>query len=44
MCEDMFTCQQNVEEYRELDHELNALLKCNCVLKCFEKETNEESY
>ena len=32
MCEETFTCQQSLEEHKELYHELNALLfKCKHV-------------
>ena len=35
LCEDMFTCQQNLEEHKELEHGLNILFKCNMVPKMF---------
>lgn len=33
ICEETFTCQENLEEHIEPDHELNAFLNCNMCSK-----------
>ena len=43
MCEEMFTCQQNLKEHKELAYGLNVFLKSNIWTKMFfENKTIDE--
>ena len=44
MCDEMFTCQQNLEEHKELDHGLNAFFKCYICPKMFLKKKAMQSH